>query len=280
MKYAAKGAALVDFGMRRAPGPVAPLRAARGAQMAGFAATSNLSAARQLKFRSSGTMAHSYIQAHENEEKAFLDFSRLYGDQTILLVDTYDCREGIRKAARAAAALEGESGVRIKGIRIDSGDLEELSKYARQYFDEQQLAYLHIFVSGSLDEYAIRDLLENNAPIDGFGVGTRLAVSRHVPATDIAYKLIRYSDRGVSKDSPGKETLPHRKSIVRHEGEGGTFAGDTIQRYPVDGDLLTGFAGPEGMETIRERINTQLDSFDSSVLRIRKPADYAVDFRM
>jgi nicotinate phosphoribosyltransferase len=178
MILAADGVPLVDFGLRRAQGPVASIRAARGARMAGFAATSNLLAAKLLDFAPSGTMAHSFVEAYKDEEEAFRDFARAYGSEAVLLVDTYDTVEGVKKACRIAREMREQTGVGIKGVRIDSGDLCELSRFAREYFAKNGVEFLKIFVSTDIDEYKIASLLEAGAAIDGFGVGTNLAVSR------------------------------------------------------------------------------------------------------
>ena len=138
---AARGIPVVDFGLRRCQGPISSLRAARGAQIAGFAGTSNVYAARLLGLPPSGTMAHSFIEAHSSEEQAFRDYAEIYGARAILLVDTYDSIEGIKTAARVAKDFLGK-GTRIRGIRLDSGDLVELSKFARAYFKNEGLEFL------------------------------------------------------------------------------------------------------------------------------------------
>ncbi|MHC4542602.1 MAG: nicotinate phosphoribosyltransferase [Planctomycetota bacterium] len=191
---AANGKVLVDFGLRRCQGPVASLRSARGAQMAGFAATSNMLAARELDFAPSGTMAHSFIHVHESQEQAFRNFADAYGENSILLVDTYDCIEGIKEAAALARQLYGQKNVKIAGIRIDSGDLLKLSAFARAHFHQQGVPFLKIFVSGDLDEFKIEDLRKHGAQIDGFGIGTNFAVSRSAPALEIVYKIVQYGD--------------------------------------------------------------------------------------
>lgn len=278
MKLAADGRALVDFGLRRTQGPVAALRSARGAQIAGFTGTSNLLAADLLDIPPSGTMAHSYIQAHENEEQAFRDFIVMYGEASVLLVDTYNTKEGIKTAARVAREINDQTGLRIKGIRIDSGDMTELSRFARKTFAGQDVRFLKIFLSGGLDEYRITDMIEGGAEADGFGVGTRLGVSHYAPDTDIAYKLIEYGGKGVSKDSPGKETHPCRKSVLRLGSR--SFEKDRIEKYPQESDLLTEFTDNEDISIIRERLSGQLDALPPEVKNIRNPQAYEVELTM
>lgn len=215
ISIAAKGAAVVDFGLRRCQGPVASLRSARGAQIAGFRATSNMFAAKELNFAPSGTMAHSFVHVHESQEQSFRNFTEAYGENSILLVDTYDSVEGIKAAANLARELYEEKDIKIRGIRIDSGDLVKLSNFARRHFQEKGVSFLKIFVSGDLDEFKIDDLLEQGGQIDGFGIGTRFAVSRFAPAIEIIYKIVQYGSKEVFKSSPGKQTRPGRKTIIR-----------------------------------------------------------------
>jgi len=172
-------------------------------------------AAKELNFAPSGTMAHSFVHVHESQEQSFRNFTEAYGENSILLVDTYDSVEGIKEAANLARQLHEEKGIKIRGIRIDSGDLVKLSNFARRHFQEKGVSFLKIFVSGDLDEFKIDDLLEQGGQIDGFGIGTRFAVSRFAPAIEIIYKIVQYGSKGVFKTSPGKQTRPGRKTIIR-----------------------------------------------------------------
>jgi nicotinate phosphoribosyltransferase len=277
VRLAAKGVPLVDFGLRRAQGPVASLRAARGAQMAGFAATSNLLASSLLDFAPSGTMAHSFIEAYEDEEEALRDFALAYGEEAVLLVDTYDTVEGVKKACKIAREMKKDKGIEVKGVRIDSGDFVELTKYARKYFGENGVEYLKIFVSTDIDEYKIARLLEAGAQIDGFGVGTNLAVSREAPAVDIVYKLAEYAGKDTLKTSPGKATYPGRKTLLRERD--GHFIKDVVRPYEKTSDDLLRPPGPvEDMETIKSRLRGQLEGLDESLKRIVEPAKYPVEF--
>jgi len=275
MMIAARGATVVDFGLRRCQGPISSIRAARGGQMAGFAATSNVFAARLLDLPPSGTMAHSFIEAHESEEQAFRDYAELYGDKAILLVDTYDSIEGIRIAARVAQDFR-DRGIQIRGIRLDSGDLVELSRFARDLFQTTGVEFLKIFASGDLDEFRIAELLEAGAEIDGFGVGTRFTVSQHVPAIGIVYKIARYGDRDLHKTSPEKATLPGRKTILR-TGDS-TCEKDTLIPFELrPDDLLKPFESAEPMPIIQERLKRELSALPDSIKRIIEPTEYPVD---
>lgn len=243
--------------------------------MAGFAGTSNVFAARLLELPPSGTMAHSFIEAHESEEQAFRCYAELYGDRTILLVDTYDSIEGITIAARVAQEFR-DKGIRIRGIRLDSGDLVELSRFARDHFKEAGVEFLSIFASGDLDEFRIADLLDAGAQIDGFGVGTRFTVSQHAPSIGIVYKIARYGDRDLYKTSPEKGTVPGRKTILRSGSP--IYEKDAIIPFePRPGDLLQPFQSAEPMSIIQERLKKGLSALPDSIKRITEPTDYPIE---
>lgn len=207
----AKNALLIDFGLRRAHGTDAGMIAARSSYIGGFAGTSNLLAGKVFGIPTYGTMAHSFIMAHQTEEEAFKNFAEVYPDNTIFLVDTYDTINGVKNAIKVANKL----GIRIKGIRIDSGDLYILSREARRILDENGFKDAIILASGGINEYKIKELMEKNAPIDGFGVGTELDTSSDLPYLDCAYKLVEYNDRPVIKLSRKKITVPYKKQIYR-----------------------------------------------------------------
>ncbi|MHC4517701.1 MAG: nicotinate phosphoribosyltransferase [Planctomycetota bacterium] len=275
---ASRGVPVLDFGLRRCHGPISSLRAARGGQIAGFKATSNVFAARALDFAPSGTMAHSYVQAHESEEQAFLDFARQFGERAVLLVDTYDTIKGIQVAAAVAKEIVEERGAKIKGIRIDSGDLVALSRFAREYFKREGLDFLKIFVSGDLDEYRIHDLLEQGAQIDGIGIGTRYGAARHAPAIEIVYKLIQYDGKGLLKTSPDKQTRPGRKTITRRKTD--RYEKDTVGPFdPNADDLLKPFTSSEPMAVIQQRLRSERAALPQGVTAIRNPETYPVEFR-
>lgn len=222
--HAAAGRTVVDFGLRRIHGLDAGVKAARAFFIAGVGATSNVAAGQAFGLDLAGTQAHSYIQSHDDEYEAFRAFAALNPD-TVLLVDTYDTLEGVRKVVRLARELG--AGFRVRAVRLDSGDLRVLSLEARRILDEAGLTSVGIFASGNLNEYEVARLLDAGAPVDGFGVGTDMGVSRDAPSLDIAYKLVEYEGRGRVKLSPGKEVLPGRKQIYRVE-EGGRAMHDLL----------------------------------------------------
>ncbi len=256
---AAGNRGVVDFGARRAHGIDAARVAARATWIAGGDGTSNMVAGHAMGLPVVGTMAHSFVQTYPDEITAFRAFARHY-PETTLLVDTYDTLEGVRNVIRLADEL-GET-FRVRAIRIDSGDLDSLSRQARRMLDEAGLSGMHILVSGGLDEDRIAALVAADAPIDGFGIGTDLAVSSDVPTLDFAYKLVAYRGEPRLKGSTGKSTLPGPKQVFRrYDGE--TMAGDTIARAGEDlagqpllvpvvrgGERIT---AADGLDTIRER---------------------------
>ncbi len=276
LMLAARGLPVIDFGLRRCQGPISAIRAARGGQIAGFSATSNLFAARLLSMPPSGTMAHSFIEAHESEEQAFRDFAGIYGERTILLVDTYDSHEGIMTAARVARDFAGR-GIKIRGIRLDSGDLLDLSKFARERFKKEGLESLKIFASGDLDEFRIADLLAAGAEIDGFGVGTRFTVSQHAPAIGIVYKIAQYGDRPLHKTSPDKATLPGRKTVTRIGDR--VYEKDVVFPFRANADdLLRPFESAEPTPVIEQRLANELAHLPDAVKAVRNPSAYPVEF--
>ncbi len=220
---AAAGRRLVDFGLRRAHGADAGLTVARSSWLAGFDATSNVLAGKLYGIPLAGTMAHSYVESFPDEAAAFEAFASSYPDGSTLLIDTYDTVEGARRAARVAHALAGRGG-RLGAVRIDSGDLVELSRVVRAVLDGEGLSDVTIFASGNLDERELDRLLTAGAAIDGFGIGSRLAVSADAPYLDAVYKLVAVDGRPVLKLSPGKATLPGAKQVWRRPGGGDTIA--------------------------------------------------------
>ena len=209
---AAAGAQVVDFSFRRTQGIEAGLAAARASAIAGFTATSNTEAARRYGLTAAGTMAHSFIEAFPSEEAAFTAFAQDFPGRTTFLVDTYDTAKGVRTAIEVARRLRLPGPV---GVRLDSGDLADLARLARRMLDDAGLAGARIFASGGLDEWAITDLVACGAPIDAYGVGTKMGVSADAPYLDTAYKLVAYAGRPVMKLSPGKVTQPGAKQVYR-----------------------------------------------------------------
>ena len=229
---AAAGRTLVDFGLRRAHGTDAGLAVARSSYLAGFDSTSNVLAGRRYGIPLAGTMAHSYVQAFADELTAFRAFAHSYPDDCTLLVDTYDTLAGARNAAVVAKELAAR-GHRLRAVRLDSGDLLDLSRQVRALLDDEGLSEVAVFASGSLDEGEIERLLAAGARIDGFGVGTKLATSADAPYLDVVYKLVAFDGRPVLKLSAGKETWPGAKQVWR-VCEGGEGFFDTIGRSDED----------------------------------------------
>ncbi len=222
--HAARGRTIVDFGMRRMHGADAPLRAVRAYAIAGVAATSNVLAGKEYGMPVTGTMAHSYVEAHNDEAEAFRSFAELY-PETTLLVDTFDTLTGVREVTRMAARLGAD--FRVKAIRLDSGDLKRLSMESRAMLDAAGLPHVKIFASNSLDEFSIEKLVQDGVPIDGFGVGTRMGTMSDRPYLDTAYKLCAYAGRSRMKWAERKSNLPGRKQVFRRF-EDGRAAGDVI----------------------------------------------------
>lgn len=217
---------LIDFGLRRAQG-AASYYASRAAIIGGFNATSHVRAGLEYQIPVSGTMAHSIIQSYENELDAFRDFAAIWPEDCLLLVDTYNTLEsGVPNAIKIAKEME-RRGQKLQGIRLDSGDLAYLAKQSRQQLNDASLDYVKIVVSNKLDENIIKSLLEQNAPIDSFGVGTNLAIGKPDGALDGVYKLacVNHLPRIKISESLGKITLPYKKQVYRALNEGGAFWG-------------------------------------------------------
>ena len=218
---------VIDFGLRRSHEAHAGLYAARACYIGGFTSTATVEAGRLFGIPVTGTMAHSYILAHESEEQAFRNFIEVHPKGPILLIDTFD----VEKAARLVTKLFHEyasKGINIRGVRIDSGDLLALSKDVRAILDEKGCKEMKIFVSGGLDETRIEELVGAGAPIDGFGVGTLVDTSADAPFLDCAYKMVEYNGFPRMKFSKGKVTLPFRKQVFRNLDEKGCLKEDVI----------------------------------------------------
>ncbi|MYB48376.1 MAG: nicotinate phosphoribosyltransferase [Dehalococcoidia bacterium] len=227
---AARGRSVIDFGARRMHGIDAALNAARAFRIAGVNATSNVLAGKRFGIPVAGTLAHSYIQAHGDESAAFRAFADLYPD-TVLLIDTYDTLKGVEKVIELANDLGDD--FKIRAVRLDSGDLLDLSRRVRDLLDQAGLHSVQIIASSSLDEYEIDTLISSGAPIDGFGVGTAMGVSADAPYLDIVYKLTSYAGEGRVKLATDKPVLPGRKQIFRmSDGECDTE--DIIARADED----------------------------------------------
>jgi nicotinate phosphoribosyltransferase len=224
---AAPGRQLVDFTARRTQSLEAGLAVARSSYLAGYAGTSNVLAAKVFGLTAYGTMAHSFVTCFDEEMDAFRAFARSFPDQSVLLVDTYDTLGGVEKAITVARELEAH-GHRLRGVRLDSGDLVQLSRRTRVLLDEAGLRDATIVASGGLDEHKVAALIAAGAPIDVFGIGTDLGVAADAPALDIAYKLVEFAGKPRLKLSTGKETLAGRKQVYRRFDARGVLCEDMI----------------------------------------------------
>ncbi|WP_212523398.1 nicotinate phosphoribosyltransferase [Actibacterium sp. MT2.3-13A] len=224
---AAGGRRLVDFGLRRAHGAEAGLMAARAAYLAGYDGSANVEAERLFGVPAVGTMAHSFVQAFDDETAAFESFARARPDNLAFVIDTYDTEAAARKVVALAPRLKAQ-GIAIGAVRLDSGDLGALAVSVRRILDAGGLRDVAILASGGLDEQVIARLCAAGAPIDGFGVGTDLTTSGDAPALDCAYKLQEYAGRPRRKRSEGKATWPGRKQVWRGYDDAGRIAGDIL----------------------------------------------------
>jgi nicotinate phosphoribosyltransferase len=285
---AARGRPVVDFGLRRTHGIDAGLKAARAGYIAGVDLTSDVLAAMHYGIPPSGTMAHSYVQAFGHELDAFRAFARTFPGNTTLLIDTYDTVAAAHKAVTVAREMAAR-GERLAGVRLDSGDMAALAKAVRGVLDAGGFPGVKIFASGGLDEEAMSELLEAGAPIDAFGVGTRMNVSADAPYLDMAYKLVRYAGRDVLKLSPGKVTWPGQKQVYRFRDPEGRFAGDVLAlreeppptraadallQTVMEGGRRTGDA--PALADIRRRCAAQIAALPDGVRRLAGAAPYPV----
>ena len=227
---------LVDFGLRRAHGAEAGLLAARASYLAGYSGTATVLAGERFGIPLYGTMAHSFIEAHDDELFAFERFARAHPENTVLLIDTYDTEAAAAKVVELARKLERD-GISVRAVRIDSGDLAGHARRVRRILDDANLHAIRIFASGGLDEQLISRIVSDGAPIDGFGVGTSLATSEDAPALDCAYKMQEYAGRPRRKRSEGKATWPGRKQVFRSFDGTGHATGDVVT---IEGDEREG----------------------------------------
>jgi nicotinate phosphoribosyltransferase len=267
------GERLVDFSPRRDHGTDAAMKAARAAAIAGSAGTSNLAAAMRYGLTPVGTMAHSYVMSFEREEDAFRAFMEDFPGNAVMLVDTYETVEGVRRAIAAARA----TGVPLAGVRLDSGDLLDLSRKARALLDAAGFSKARIVASGDLEEGQIARLTASAAPIDSFGVGTDLGTSRDSPVVNGIYKLVAHrlggEWRDVRKRSPEKATVPGAKQVFR-DYTGDEMRGDVIARVEEQlpgRPLLVPFVRngvsvrEETIEQLSERARAELEALPSGL---------------
>jgi len=275
---------LVDFGLRRAHGAEAGLLAARASYLAGFAGTSTVLGDATFGIPIFGTMAHSFIQAHGSELKAFEQFARIYRDGSILLIDTYDTIAAAKAITGLITRLR-EEDIHVRGVRLDSGDLPALSVEVREILDENDCADVMIFCSGSLDEYALATDFPG-APADGYGIGTRLDVSADAPYLDCVYKIEEYAGIPRRKRSVGKATWPGRKQVFRN-CEDGVMCGDALVETgetsagtPLLKTVMLGGKRIEPSPTlaeIREYAAGQLISLPANLRTVLASGSYEVD---
>lgn len=278
---AAQGRRLLDFGMRRAHEGDAALLAARAAYLAGFDGTATVEAGRQWGIPISGTVAHSYIEAHDDEEQAFRSFTRAMPARTTLLIDTYDTIRAAGKIARLQSELSAQGSPHgVESVRIDSGDLGAQAREVRRILDEHGCRDVRIALSGSLDEHQIAALVAGGVPADAFGVGTSLDVSADAPALDMAYKLQMYAGRPRRKRSPGKVTWPGAKQVFREFDASGTASGDRIvlegeqaAGAPLLAEVMRGgraIGAPRALADIRDDCRRQVRTLPRYVLRLEE----------
>ena len=283
---AAGNRAVVDFGFRRAHGAEAGLLAARASYIAGFAGTATVLAEKQFGIPTFGTMAHSFIEAHDDEMAAFENFARSRPNNLTLLIDTYDTEAAARKVVTLAPRLK-TIGITIRAVRLDSGDLVALAKSVRRILDAGGCSDITIFASGGLDEDAIEAMLQAGAPIDGFGVGTSLTTSSDVPALDCAYKLQEYAGLARRKRSTGKATWPGRKQVWRRYDADGHMAGDvmSLESDPHEGEPLIELVVKDGrrvapkpsLAEIRARAAQELARLPQPLRDLEEGATYPVE---
>ena len=271
----------VDFSGRRDHGADAALKAARASSVGGATATSNVLAGQLYGLDLSGTMAHSYVLSFADEAEAFRAYARDFPKGAVLLIDTYDTVEGARRAASVANELRAE-GVAIRGVRLDSGDLGALARDVREVLDAEGCSDIRIFASSDLDEYRIAELVAGGAPIDAFGVGTRLGTSADAPSLGAVYKLVEGARGPVMKRSAGKVSLPGMKQVYREERDGRSV-GDTIalagesavggrpllEQVMASGERL---AAAESLATLRERCAAAVARLPEACRRLDAPA--------
>jgi nicotinate phosphoribosyltransferase len=282
----APGKLLVDFGLRRAHGAEAGIMAARASYIAGYSGTATMLAGQLYGIPIYGTMAHSFVQAFDDESAAFEAFAQSRPEGLILLIDTYDTEAAAHKVVALAPKLKAR-GITIRGVRLDSGDLVALSKSVRKILDYGGCKDVTIFASGGIDEAELIEFARAGAPIDGLGIGTSLTTSYDVPALDCAYKLQEYAGTGRRKLSAGKATWPGRKQVWRRFDTNGRMAGDVLS---IESDTRDGVAllepvmkcgrrikAAEPIAELRRRAMQNLAGLPEALRQLEAGAGYRVD---
>lgn len=289
VSYSAKGRPVIEFGLRRTQGTDAGMKAARCSYIAGCNGTSNVLAGMKYGIPIFGTMAHSYIMFFDSEIEAFRAFTKVFPCNSTLLIDTYNDLEGAKNATIIAKELE-KQGQRLGGVRLDSGDLMNLSKKVRAILDNAGLDYIKILASGDLDEYKLEQLLERGAEIDAFGVGTRMSTSSDRPYIDVVYKLSGRVENEVftptMKLSKGKVTLPGRKQVFRQTDKKERYSGDIIglENEKINGKPLlikmieNGklIYGIPPLEEVRSYVSKELARFPDNLKKLKHASTYPV----
>jgi nicotinate phosphoribosyltransferase len=283
MVLMAGGKSLADFGLRSAHGAEAGLLSARASYLAGFGGVANVEAGMKFGIPIVGTMAHSFVQIHDDEAAAFEDFARARPDGVVLLIDTFDTEAGARKVVELAPKLR-KDGIVIRGVRIDSGDLAAMSRKVRDILDAGGLRDVIILVSGGVDEEFIAKVVAAGAPIDGFGVGASLDASSDAPVLDCAYKIQEYRGKPRRKLSEGKVTWPGRKQVWR-EIKNGRMSGDivSVETDQQPGERLVVQVMKDGkrikpaetLATIRAHAASELSRLPDALQKL-EPAQYPV----
>ena len=285
MVLAAPGKILSDFGLRTAHGAEAGLFSARASYIAGFAGAANVLAGERYGIPIVGTMAHSFVQVHDDEMIAFEAFARARPDGVVLLIDTYNTEAGARKVVELAPRLKAD-GIAIRGVRIDSGDLTAMAKKVRGILDAGGLRDVLILVSGGINEDVLQSMMAARAPIDGFGIGVNLDASIDAPSLDCAYKLQEYAGKPRRKLSEGKVTWPGRKQVWRSYGTDGGMRGDilSLENDTQPGEALLSPVMRAGkriepapaLAQIRERAARELDRLPEPLRRLEPGINYPV----
>ena len=283
---AAQGRVVSDFSLRRTHGVDAGMKVARCSYIGGAVSTSNVLAGKIYGIPPAGTMAHSFVTSFPTEIEAFRAYGRSFPNRSIFLVDTYDTIAGAHQAVVAAKEME-ERGDRLFGVRLDSGNFDSLSRAVRAILDDAGLDYVKIVASGGLDEHDVARLSSAGAPIDIFGVGTRMGVSADAPTADMAYKMVSYCGNPVMKLSEGKVSLPAEKQVFRIKDSSGQMTEDIIAGRDEQG--LTGepllekvmeggriVGSQPTLQQMRERLESDLSSLDGHHKALKSPRIYPV----
>ncbi|MGM0417596.1 MAG: nicotinate phosphoribosyltransferase [Thermodesulfobacteriota bacterium] len=277
---------LADFSLRRTHGSDAGIKTARSAYIGGFSATSNVLAGKMFNIPVSGTMAHSFVTAFKTEEEAFEAFCEAFPDQSILLIDTYDTLNGAKIAAQTGKKLASQ-GKQLKGVRLDSGDMADLSIKVRKILDENGLNDAKIFASSGFDEFKIEKTLNLKAAIDAFGVGTSMGVSADTPFHDTVYKLNFFNGRNVRKLSKNKITLAGKKQVFRFFDENNLIKKDIIgtreENFDNSDKLLKPVVKqgvrckePESVENVKNRFKKEFTKLDNKYKTLKKHVAFPV----